>query len=65
MRPLAEAASFLFRRRVFGWPAKALLGVLAAVMLIRVCPKPPLNLGISFSREVYDRRGTLLRLTLS
>ncbi len=65
MRPLAEAARFLFRRRVFGWPAKALLGVLAAVMLIRVCPKPPLNRGISFSREVYDRRGTLLRLTLS
>jgi len=61
---LGRAAGFL-RRLVLGRPVKISVGVLAAVLIIGAFPKQPLNRGLSFSREVYDRHGRLLRLTLS
>jgi len=60
----ADQISFL-GRLFFRRPVKIFIGALAAVFLIGVFPKPPLNHGISLSREVYDRHGRLLRLTLS
>jgi penicillin-binding protein 1C len=38
----------------------------AALLLTWIClPRPPLLEGVSFSRQVFDREGRLLRLTLS
>lgn len=65
MRPrLADAMVFL-KHLFCGRPAKIFLSLSVTVILIGVFPKPPLNQGFSFSREVYDRHGRLLRLTLS
>lgn len=51
----------LLKRR----PVKIFSALICALVLISIFPKSPLKRGISLSREVYARDGTLLRLTLS
>lgn len=36
-----------------------------SMLAFMVIPRPPLNEGLTFSKAVYDREGTLLRLTLA
>jgi len=62
----SAARILLFVRRLSrGRPARISAVVLAALIAVSFFPRPPLGRGMSFSREVYDRNGTLLRLTLS
>ncbi len=54
------------RTRKLNRPLRRLLLGLAALLLAWLClPKPPLLDGVPFSRQVFDREGRFLRLTLA
>ena len=58
-----EKINVFYRRS--GCIEKILLGILLIIFILKLFPQPLINQGMSFSREVYDRNGKLLRITLS